>query len=85
MTELTVEDLRRILTSCAGESDTVAGGVDILDTDFDDLGYDSLALMETAARIHQEFGVLIPDEDIVALTTPRALLTLVNSAPTEGS
>lgn len=77
---MTINDLRRVLASCAGESDNTRWGGDILDWDFDDLGYDSLARMETAARIEQRYGVHIPDEHITELRTPRQLLDFVNGA-----
>jgi len=51
---------------------------DILDTDFDDLGYDSLALLETAARITREYQIVIDDDAAIA-RTPRELLQLVNN------
>jgi act minimal PKS acyl carrier protein len=74
---MTIDDLRTILVACAGESDGVLDG-DIRDMDFDELGYDSLALMETAARIRSDFGVTIPDERIAELRTPGEILDLVN-------
>lgn len=77
---MTIDDLRCVLVSCAGESDNTPFGENILDWDFDDLGYDSLAWMETAARIEQEYGVHIPDERITDLRTPRQVLEFVNSA-----
>ncbi|MER7013306.1 acyl carrier protein [Saccharopolyspora sp. NPDC000359] len=83
MSKLTIDDLRRILVDCAGEDEAAELGADALDTEFDDLGYDSLALMETAARIHQELGVLIPDEQVAELRTPRQVLDLVNGAAVE--
>lgn len=78
MSEMTIADLRRILTECAGEDETVDLAGMISETPFRELGYDSLALMETAARIKQEFGVEIPDEDIIEVDTPGAMLALVN-------
>ncbi|UNO43008.1 acyl carrier protein [Streptomyces sp. MST-110588] len=78
MTALGIDDLRRILVACAGEEDGVDLTGDILDTAFEDLGYDSLALMETAAAIQQEYGVTLPDEEVATARTPRALLDLIN-------
>lgn len=75
---MTIDDLRRILASCAGENNDSRLDKDVLDTDFDDLGYDSLARMETAARIEKEYGVEIPDEQITQLYTPRQILDFVN-------
>ncbi|WP_406474333.1 acyl carrier protein [Streptomyces platensis] len=80
MTEMTLNDLRRILTTCAGEVDAADPAGDILDTPFEDLGYDSLARMESAAVIEREYGVAVADERIAEAPTPRALLDVVNSA-----
>jgi act minimal PKS acyl carrier protein len=75
---MTIEDLRRMIAACAGESDNTPLGENVLDWDFDDLGYDSLARMETAALIAKEYRVQIPDEHITKLRTPRQLLDFVN-------
>ncbi|WP_179816048.1 acyl carrier protein [Allostreptomyces psammosilenae] len=75
---MALDDIRRLLTACAGADGNAALAGDIMDTDFGDLGYDSLALMEMAARIEQERGVKIPDEVITELRTPRAVLETVN-------
>jgi glucose-1-phosphate thymidylyltransferase len=78
--ELTIENLKRIMRSCAGEDESVDHSGDILDTSFMDLGYDSLALLEAAAFIKREYEVTLGDEDIDALETPRAFLDKVNGA-----
>lgn len=77
---MTIDDLRRILAECAGEDETGDLHGDILDTTFDELGYDSLALMETAAKIRQEFGVDVDDDHIAVMATPRMLLDVVAAA-----
>lgn len=74
-----LQDLRRILRDGAGADEDVDLDGEILDTAFDDLGYDSIALMETAARISRETGRPISDDALTPSTTPRALLELVNS------
>lgn len=74
-----LSDLRRILREGAGAEQGVDLDGEILDTTFEDLGYDSLALMETAARLSREFGAVIGDEAIVTAMTPRHLLSLLNS------
>ncbi|MCK7625833.1 acyl carrier protein [Streptomyces sp. RS10V-4] len=80
MAAFTLDDLRRILVSCAGENDGADLHGDILDTPFRDLGYDSLALMETAARVEREYGIDVSDDDIAEVETPRGLLGIVNDA-----
>ncbi|WSQ09447.1 acyl carrier protein [Streptomyces sp. NBC_01231] len=77
---MTLEDLRQMLAECAGEGDSVGIQGDISDTPFTDLGYDSLALLETIARIERDFGVALPEDLVATLDTPRSLLTEVQKA-----
>ncbi len=77
---MTIHDLNRILVASAGECEGGPLTDDHADVAFDDLGYDSLARLETAARISGEFGVRIPDDVIVELRTPREVVELVNTS-----
>ncbi|GGT68444.1 MULTISPECIES: acyl carrier protein [Streptomyces] len=85
MARLTLDGLRTILVACAGEDDGVDLSGDILDITFEELGYDSLALMESASRIERELGVALADGDINEELTPRILLDLVNGAQAEAA
>ena len=76
--EMTYDDLMRIMRECAGADESVAITADAIDTGFDELGYDSLALLETAGRIEQDFGVDLADDLVAELTTPRRFLDAVN-------
>ncbi|WP_131736979.1 acyl carrier protein [Actinomadura roseirufa] len=78
MSRFTVDDVRRILRACAGEPDTISLDDDISTVSFEDMGYDSLAVLEMAARIQQEFLVAIPDETVAELPTPDAIVEYVN-------
>lgn len=82
--QMTIEDLTRILVECAGEAEGAPSGADFAETEFEELGYDSLALMETAARIKDEYGVDIPDDVVADLLTPRAFVDAVNNGVREG-
>lgn len=77
-TTLAPEDLRQILQQSAGVSDGIDIDGDIFDTDFQDLGYDSIAIMEVVARITSEYGLAVDDGAAMAAKTPRGLLELVN-------
>ncbi len=81
--EFTVADLRRVLRQAAGEVEDLDG--DILDVDFKDLGYDSLALMETASTVEREHGVRLDESALAEAITPRALLALINRQITAAS
>ncbi|MEW1861863.1 acyl carrier protein [Streptomyces sp. NBC_00669] len=73
-----LDDLRRILREGAGADETVDLDGEILDTDFDALGYESLALLETGSRIEREYGIALADDALAPDTTPRALIAAVN-------
>lgn len=76
---ITIEDIKRILRQAAGESEGVDLDGDITDERFEDLGYDSIALLEVSSRITQEYGVRIEDSAAAEADTPAALLKAVNA------
>ncbi|MGW4773252.1 acyl carrier protein [Nocardia sp. NPDC004278] len=76
---MTITELRRILVECAGGEDIAELAGDIAGVDFEQLGYDSLALIETASRIQRDFGVTIPEEQLIDVKTPQELVDIVNS------
>ncbi|MEW2618883.1 acyl carrier protein [Streptomyces sp. NPDC048106] len=83
MSEVTIDDLRQLLRTAAGESEADLDG-DILDVEFGSLGYDSLALLETASLIERHHGVKVAD-DISAVRTPREFLDRVNQPVADAS
>lgn len=78
--ELRLADLRTVLAECAGDLEDTDLGEAALDQLFTDLGYDSLAILETAAAVGRRYGVELRDEDVAEAVTPRAFLLLVNRA-----
>jgi act minimal PKS acyl carrier protein len=72
-----LDDLIRILCQASGTPEGVDLNGDILDTEFEALGYDSLALLETASRIEREYGIQLNEP---VCPTPRAFLEAVQSA-----
>ncbi|MET9901031.1 acyl carrier protein [Streptomyces sp. NPDC006446] len=74
----TLDDLRRILLESAGAEEGIDLYGDIADSEFEALGYESLALLETGGRIEREFGVSLDDVNLSDITTPRALVAAVN-------
>ena len=72
-------DLKRILLDCAGEEPAESSETAALDATFGELGYDSIVLMETLARIAREYRVTIEDDAVTGDTTPRDLIDLVNA------
>lgn len=79
MRHLELTDLTRLLRECAGEDEGVdMDGDNVLDTLFLDLGYDSLALLQTTGRIEREYEITLDEEAIDEAETPRKYLELVN-------
>jgi act minimal PKS acyl carrier protein len=75
---MSVDDLRAILTACAGGDFEVPDG-DISGISFEELGYDSLALIETAAVLKRDYGMDIADDEISEVRTPSELLDMINN------
>ncbi|MGX9886909.1 acyl carrier protein [Streptomyces sp. NPDC002276] len=80
--QMQLEDLTTVLRECAGESETADLSAAALDASFTDLGYDSVAVLETTARIEREHGIALDDEAVSEAATLRAYLALVNEALT---
>lgn len=76
--EFTINELAEILRAAAGVEQGVSLGAEIIDVPFDELGYDSLALLETGSRIQRERGIVLTDSVISEAQTPRDLLAAVN-------
>jgi len=79
MSELTMDRLAEIMRTAAGDEDTAKAQREIDDVPFADLGFDSLALLETVALIKRENGVKLADDELTDLKTPRELLDRVNA------
>ncbi|GAB3888124.1 acyl carrier protein [Kibdelosporangium lantanae] len=78
MQKFTMADLVRIMRAAAGEDESVNLDDHVLERSFSDLGYDSLAVMETASRVEREYGVALPEETMAALETPTEFVDVVN-------
>jgi minimal PKS acyl carrier protein len=79
MTTFTLDDLRKSIQECAGQDESVDLSGDIGDTTFSELGYDSLAVMETASRVSRDYDVELPEEEVGELKTPRDFVDFVNA------
>jgi act minimal PKS acyl carrier protein len=82
--QLTMEEFVEILRASAGEDEAVDLGGEIGDTPFADLGYDSLALLETAGRVQRTYGIDLGDETLAEADTPRRFLEAVNTSLAAG-
>ncbi|WP_194837651.1 acyl carrier protein [Nocardia sp. XZ_19_369] len=77
---LTPEQLREAMIASAGEDESITLDGDFTSKDFAELGFDSLALMETCAQLKRDHGIVVPDETLWDLTTPEQLIQWVNGA-----
>ncbi|GAA3438514.1 acyl carrier protein [Kutzneria kofuensis] len=78
MPELTLIELLALLRACAGEDESHDLTGDVLDTPFAELGYDSIALLETTSRIERDYGVELSEDAVAQVLTPAEFLELVN-------
>jgi act minimal PKS acyl carrier protein len=77
--QFTVENLRRILESSSGMAEDLDwASPQALETPFSEFGYDSLALLEFVGRVQLEYGVEMPDDAVVVITSPAAALRYIN-------
>jgi act minimal PKS acyl carrier protein len=78
MAEFSVHELKRLLREAAGEADGIDLDGDIGDQTFEELGYDSVSLLETSGLIRREYGVDLSDEALFEAGTPSALANIVS-------
>lgn len=85
MAQLTAARLKEILREGAGQEEGVDLSDNFMDNTFIELGYDSLALLETVGRIEREFGISLGDDVTSEAETPRLLIDLVNRAAADSA
>jgi acyl carrier protein len=72
-----LDDLKRILVDRVGlPAEDIP---DDLSTTFDELGLDSLAFMEIALAVEQEYGLQVDEEDAESIQTLGEALDYVNT------
>ncbi|GAA2637534.1 acyl carrier protein [Dactylosporangium fulvum] len=77
MRTFTLDDFRSAMRSTAGVDEQVDLDGDIADVELAALGYDSLAVLEAANHISRTWQVPIPDEVVLDLATPAAVVDFV--------
>jgi minimal PKS acyl carrier protein len=78
MGDFSMTELKEIMRSSAGVQEEVNLDGDIADIEFDDLGYDSLAVLELVSQVGRRYGVSIPDDAISEMPTPARAVTYLN-------
>ncbi len=79
MANLTIDNLRQIFKTVAGADETVNLDGDILDVEFAELGYDSIAVLEAVGQIQRDYGIVLDEDALAEATTFRGLLELAGA------
>lgn len=79
MSEFTLTELTEIMRTSVGVAEGVDLNGDIVDVEFADLGYDSLAVLELASQVERRYGIPIPDEAVSEMPTPGRALEFINA------
>lgn len=74
----TFTDLKAVVRDCVGATETTDLTERTMETDFADLGLDSLAVYEITSTLQERLAISIPDDDIDTLTTPAQVIAYVN-------
>lgn len=82
MTTFTIVELKKIMLSAADGAEIELED-DFLDLPFPDLDFDSLAVLEVATRVQHDYNLVIPDEAVAELKTPRDVLDYVTQRLSE--
>jgi minimal PKS acyl carrier protein len=78
MDKFNVSELKKIVDTCEGGNTAIELTEANLDVALDDLGYDSLTVYEFVTKIQDDLAMVITDEEIDTMTTPRAVIDFVN-------
>ncbi|WP_433254681.1 acyl carrier protein [Streptosporangium sp. CA-135522] len=84
MANLNLDELKQIMSNC-GVDEAVDLDGPILDTPFEELGYDSLAVLEIQGQLEQLYSVPFSDDALEQTKTPRQMLDFVNDLITAGA
>lgn len=79
MVTLTLDDLRRIFEDVAGADESVNLDGEIIDMEFAELGYDSIAVLEVVGHIRRQYGISLEEDALADVHTPRSLLDLLHA------
>jgi act minimal PKS acyl carrier protein len=77
---VTMHDLKRALEEGSGVDEGVDLDRDLETMAFSELGYDSLAVLETGLRLGRENDIELDDSVFADLDTPQQMLDAVNDA-----
>jgi act minimal PKS acyl carrier protein len=67
------------MRECAGADESAQSLEEAPEEPFANLGFDSIALLETQSRIKRDYGVEFSEDDLGRITTPREFVEFCNS------
>lgn len=79
MRPITLQGLEIIMREFSWEDASAQSLEQAPDQTFEELGYDSLARLETYSRIKRDYGVEMSEDELGEIRTPRELVDLVNT------
>lgn len=79
VTKIGIKDVWTALVEGSGADDADSLLRDLERKTFDELGYDSLAVLETGLRLRRENNADVPDVEIATAQTAQELINLINS------
>lgn len=84
MSQFTLDDLRAIMRSGGGVDEHVDLDGDIATIGYEEIGYDSLAVLEIQSRIEQQTGLRLPEDAAEHMRTPGDTVGYVNQLISAG-
>jgi minimal PKS acyl carrier protein len=78
MRQFSPDDLTGIMRRCAGMEEAVSLDGPALDRSYEEMGYDSLAVLEIQAQIERELGVRLGDDAVELMPTPSTTISYIN-------
>lgn len=78
MDRLELTDLTRVLRAWGGEDECVELNEEVQDLYWEELGYDSLCVLQTTGSVERRYDILLDGELLELADTPRRFLALVN-------
>lgn len=79
------DDLTGIMRECAGLDYAQDLDRSALDISYEEMGFDSLAVLEIQAEIERQLGIRLGEDAVEIRSTPAATITHVNDLLTTGA
>ena len=78
MATITMQELLDTAKTVVGEDEETPISESIIDTSFEDLGFDSLHIIAISAQLEQRHGIRFPEDREYSSLSPRQFLNIAN-------